>query len=73
MHSLYIYVYEYDGDFNFHATPNIRENGLELKVQLDGFTSATKDIVVCGKAMEIKVFGDGKIGGRWHIIVKDSK
>ena len=64
---------QYDGGVNFNFTPEVREDGVEVKVQLDGHTSATKDIVVCGKTMEVKASGDGKIGGKWNLIFKENK
>ena len=62
---------QYDGGVTFNFTPEVRDDGVEVKVQLGGHTSVSKDIVICGKTVEVKASGDGYIGGKWHLIFKD--
>ena len=62
---------QYDGGVTFNFTPEVRDDGVEVKVQLDGHTSVSKDIVICGKTVEVKASGDGHIGGKWHLIFKE--
>ena len=63
----------YDGDVNFKIKPEMRDDGVAVNVQADCQASAVKEVIVCGRILELKASGDGKIGGNFHIILKEKK
>ena len=61
----------FEGNVNLNLKPEIIEDGLKIKVQLDGHATATQEIIVGGKTLEFKAHGDGNISGKWHFILKE--
>ena len=62
---------KFDGDVNLDIKPKIVDDGVELNVQLVGHATASQEIIVGGKTLEVKAHGDGRIAGKWHCVFKE--
>ena len=63
----------YEGDANINIKPELRDDGVVFNVRAEGHASVKQEIIVCGRTLELKASGDGQIGGKFHIILKEKK
>ena len=63
----------YDGDVNIKIKPELRDDGVAFNVQAECQASVKKEVIVCGRTLELNASGNGQIDGKFHIVLKEKK
>ena len=63
----------YEGDANINIKPELRDDGVVFNVRAECHASVKKEIIVCGRTLELNASGNGQIDGKFHIVLKEKK
>ena len=63
----------FEGAANMNIKPEIREDGVVFNVRAECHASVKKEIIVCGRTLEVSASGNGQFDGKVHIVLKEKK